>query len=149
MSLFTSFLSSAASKSHEAEYQSLVSLFFDAVRTGNSEVMTTFLQAGFPVDQRNTKSYTPLMVAAYQGQASAVALLLEHGANACIRDKRGNTALMGALIKGEVRIAKRLYQANCSPEARNKAGLNLQEFARLYGQARVLQSFEDNSGSAP
>ncbi|CAH1566272.1 AnkB protein [Vibrio owensii] len=126
----------------EEEYQSLVELFFDAARIGNNEVVDTFVSQGFPIDQRNTQSYTALMVAAYQGHRETVRLLLDSGANACLQDKRGNTALMGALIKREIGIAKDLYQADCSPELRNKAGLNLKEFAEIYGQSNVLKSLQ-------
>lgn len=132
----------AAEDKLEEEYQSLVELFFDAARIGNNEVVDTFVSQGFPVDQRNTQSYTALMVAAYQGHRETVRLLLDFGANACLQDKRGNTALMGALIKREIGIAKDLYQADCSPELRNKAGLNLKEFAEIYGQSNVLKSLQ-------
>ena len=130
----------AADDKLEEEYQSLVGLFFDAARIGNNEVVDAFVSQGFPVDQRNNQSYTALMVAAYQGNRETVGLLLDSGANACLQDKRGNTALMGALIKREIGIAKDLYQAECSPELRNKAGLNLKEFAEIYGQSNVLKS---------
>ena len=130
----------AADDKLEKEYQSLVGLFFDAARIGNNEVIDAFVSQGFPVDQRNNQSYTALMVAAYQGNRETVRLLLDSGANACLQDKRGNTALMGALIKREISIAKDLYQAECSPELRNKAGLNLKEFAEIYGQSNVLKS---------
>ncbi|PKF50532.1 ankyrin repeat domain-containing protein [Enterovibrio nigricans] len=130
----------AADDRLEEEYQSLVGLFFDAARMGNTEVLDTFVSQGFPIDQRNNQSYTALMVAAYQGNREAVRLLLDSGANACLQDKRGNTALMGALIKREIGIAKDLYQAGCSPELRNKGGLNLKEFAEIYGQSNVLKS---------
>ena len=130
----------AADDKLEEEYQSLVGLFFDAARIGNNEVVDAFVSQGFPVDQRNNQSYTALMVAAYQGNRETVGLLLDSGANACLQDKRGNTALMGALIKREISIAKDLYQAECSPELRNKAGLNLKEFAEIYGQFNVLKS---------
>ena len=130
----------AADDKLEEEYQSLVGLFFDAARIGNDEVIDAFVSQGFPVDQRNNQSYTALMVAAYQGNRETVRLLLDSGANACLQDKRGNTALMGALIKREISIAKDLYQAECSPELRNKAGLNLKEFAEIYGQSNVLKS---------
>ncbi|MEZ8624226.1 ankyrin repeat domain-containing protein [Vibrio splendidus] len=130
----------AAGDKLEEEYQSLVGLFFDAARLGNNEVVDAFVSQGFPVDQRNNQSYTALMVAAYQGNRETVGLLLDSGANACLQDKRGNTALMGALIKREISIAKDLYQAECSPELRNKAGLNLKEFAEIYGQSNVLKS---------
>ncbi|AXN31122.1 ankyrin repeat domain-containing protein [Vibrio sp. B172a] len=132
----------AAEDKLEEEYQSLVELFFDAARIGNNEVVDTFVSQGFPIDQRNTQSYTALMVAAYQGHRETVRLLLDSGANACLQDKRGNTALMGALIKREIGIAKDLYQADCSPEMRNKAGLNLKEFAEIYGQSNVLKSLQ-------
>ena len=130
----------AADDKMEEEYQSLVGVFFDAARLGNNEVVDAFVSQGFPVDQRNNQSYTALMVAAYQGNRETVGLLLDSGANACLQDKRGNTALMGALIKREISIAKDLYQAECSPELRNKAGLNLKEFAEIYGQSNVLKS---------
>ena len=132
----------AAEDKLEKEYQSLVDLFFDAARIGNNEVVDTFVSQGFPIDQRNNQSYTALMVAAYQGNRATVRLLLDSGANACLQDKRGNTALMGALIKREIGIAKDLYQADCSPELRNKAGLNLKEFAEIYGQSNVLKSLQ-------
>ncbi|WP_199459630.1 ankyrin repeat domain-containing protein [Vibrio owensii] len=132
----------AAEDKLEEGYQSLVELFFDAARIGNNEVVDTFVSQGFPIDQRNTQSYTALMVAAYQGHRETVRLLLDSGANACLQDKRGNTALMGALIKREIGIAKDLYQADCSPELRNKAGLNLKEFAEIYGQSNVLKSLQ-------
>lgn len=132
----------AAEYKLEEEYQSLVDLFFDAARIGNNEVVDTFVSQGFPIDQRNNQSYTALMVAAYQGNRATVRLLLDSGANACLQDKRGNTALMGALIKREIGIAKDLYQADCSPELRNKAGLNLNEFAEIYGQSSVLKSLQ-------
>lgn len=142
LSIALSFNSLAVETSADKEYQDLVALFFDAARIGDNEVLETFVSQGFPVDQRNNQSYTALMVAAYSGNKDSVRLLLDSGANACLQDKRGNTALMGALIKREVTIAKDLYQAKCSPELRNKAGLNLREFAQIYGQSKVLQSLQ-------
>jgi len=141
-SLSLSFNLLAAKANIEQEYQSLVELFFDAARIGDNQVLETFVSQGFPIDQRNNQSYTALMVAAYQGNKESVRILLDSGANACLQDKRGNTALMGALIKREISIAKDLYQAECSPELRNKAGLNLQEFAQIFGQSKVLQSLQ-------
>lgn len=50
---------------------------------------------------------------------------------------------MGALIKREISIAKDLYQAECSPDLRNKAGLDLKTFAEIYGQSEVLKSLQN------
>ncbi|TOH48470.1 hypothetical protein CGI81_08130 [Vibrio parahaemolyticus] len=146
-SLGLSFSLFASQDKLETQYQSLVELFFDAARIGNNEVVETFVSQGFPIDQRNNESYTALMVAAYQGNKDTVRLLLDSGANACLQDKRGNTALMGALmgalIKREISIAKDLYQAECSPDLRNKAGLDLKTFAEIYGQSEVLKSLQN------
>ncbi|WP_239994304.1 ankyrin repeat domain-containing protein [Photobacterium phosphoreum] len=128
--------------SHKKDSGKLISLFFDAARIGNNEVLNEFISAGFPMNERNAQSYTALMVTAYYGHESSVELLLNKGANACIEDKRGNTALMGALLKGEIKIARKLYNANCSyGDHRNKSGLSLDEFATLFGQQKVLDSF--------
>ena len=128
--------------SHKKDAEKLIQLFFDAARIGNNEVLNEFIYAGFPLNEPNDQSYTALMVAAYYGHESSVDLLLKEGANACIEDKRGNTAFMGALIKGEVKIAKKLYKADCSyGDHRNKSGLSLTEFATLFGQQKVLETF--------
>lgn len=129
--------------SHKKDSEQLIELFFDAARVGNNEVLNEFIHAGFPINEPNAQSYTALMVAAYYGHESSVDLLLKKGANACIEDKRGNTAFMGALIKGEVKIAKTLYKADCSyGDHRNKSGLSLTEFATLFGQQKVLETFK-------
>ncbi|TOM83964.1 ankyrin repeat domain-containing protein [Vibrio parahaemolyticus] len=138
-SLGLSFSLFASQDKLETQYQSLVELFFDAARIGNNEVVETFVSQGFPIDHRNNESYTALMVAAYQGNKDTVRLLLDSGANACLQDKRGNTAL----IKREISIAKDLYQAECSPDLRNKAGLDLKTFAEIYGQSEVLKSLQN------
>ncbi|MEI8630973.1 ankyrin repeat domain-containing protein [Vibrio sp. PP-XX7] len=118
----------------QMETDELVRLFFAAARTGQVEVLHTFLDAGFPINQRNSQSYTALMVAAYYGQQAATTLLLHRGADACLQDKRGNTAVMGALFKGEFSLARQLYQSPCDASLRNNAGLTLEQFAATYTQ---------------
>lgn len=122
----------------ESQQKSLIQYFFAAARTGEEEVIRTFVKSGFPIDQINAQSYTALMVAAYHGQSEIVKTLLHYGADTCIQDKRGNTAIMGALIKGEFSIATTLYGYDCDPTLRNKAGMTLEEFAEFWGQKDLL-----------
>ena len=68
---------------------------FSAAKVGNVEVLQEFLSHGFPIDVQDHSGYTALMMASYYGQKDAVKVLLEQGANRCLRDKRGHTALMG------------------------------------------------------
>lgn len=120
----------------------LIDYFFAAARLGDSEVISTFLDAGFPIDQVNPKSYTALMVAAYAGQLGVTEQLLQRGADACLQDKRGNTAIMGAIIKAEFRIVKTLYAHECEKSLTNKSGLTLAEFARYWGQTDKLSQMK-------
>ncbi|MBL4616931.1 MAG: ankyrin repeat domain-containing protein [Robiginitomaculum sp.] len=118
--------------------QKLMDYFFAAAKTGETEVLTEFLDNGFPVNLRNNKSYTALMMATYHGQKDAVSILLNHGANACLKDKRGHTAMMGAMVKAEWSIAKILYKKDCKQAY--TTGKTLEEFAKVFGQTDKLEA---------
>jgi len=130
--------------------------FFAAARSGETAVLKEFLQAGFPVDMPNDGSYTALMIAAYQGQASAVDLLLKAGADACIRDKRGHTALMGAMIKAEWGIARQLYAIDCdqantakaTDAITDKSQMTAAQFAEKFGQSDKFKALATQLQSA-
>jgi len=119
----------------------LTAYFFSAAKTGEIEVLTEFLNNGFPVDQRNKQSYTALMMATYHGHKKAVEILLDNGANACLKDKRGHTAMMGAIIKAEWVIAKRLYKEDCKQA--HSSGKTLAQFAAVFGQTDKLQALSE------
>lgn len=127
--------------------EQLTSYFFAAARTGDTLVLSEFLQQGFPVDQRNNQSYTALMVATYSGQQAAVELLLKQGADACLRDKRGHTAMMGAIVKAEWTIGKILYPIDCKEDSSvdakapitDKQKMTVAQFAEVFGQSEKLQ----------
>ncbi len=120
--------------------QQLIDYFFAAAKSGQIEVLDTFLDQGFPVDQRNNQSYTALMMATYHGQKSAVKTLLDHGANACLKDKRDHTAMMAAVVKAEWGIARMLYQKDCRQA--HETGKTLEEFARIFGQTEKLKALQ-------
>ena len=69
----------------------------------------------------NVKGRTPLMLAAFRGNAAAVINLLEQGADVNARDKDGDTALMFAAFKGHTLVVALLlqYGANVYARARN------------------------------
>lgn len=131
-----------------AALMALSPYFFAAARSGETTVLKEFILAGFPVDLKNEASYTALMIAAYQGQARAVDLLLKAGADACIRDKRGHTALMGAMIKAEWQIARQLYAIDCDQDNNAKATdaitdksqMTAAQFAEKFGQTEKFKA---------
>ncbi|GAA5445954.1 hypothetical protein Misp06_04161 [Microbulbifer sp. NBRC 101763] len=113
--------------------------YFAAARVGDTEVLREFSEAGFPLDVRNSKGYTALMIATYNGNAQAVNYLLRKSADACVQDRRGNTALMAAVFRGEFALARTLLKQDCDPQQANKAGHSAEDFAKVFGRDRVVQ----------
>jgi len=118
--------------------ESLTRYFFNAAKIGETVVLSEYLNNGFPVDQRNQQSYTALMMATYYGHKKAVEVLLDHGANACLKDKRGHTAMMAAIVKAEWGLAKRLYKEECTQA--HSTGKTLEQFAAIFGQSDRLKT---------
>lgn len=141
----------------EQQIQQLQRYFFAAARTGELAVLKEFLSVGYPVNDRNTQSYTALMIAAYAGQASAVDTLLKAGADACLRDKRGHTALMGAMIKAEWDIARTLYKVDCDQGNTAKATdviadknqMTAAQFAEVFGQSNQFKALSERANLQP
>ncbi|MGJ8582366.1 MAG: ankyrin repeat domain-containing protein [Psychromonas sp.] len=140
-----------------ATYTDLMPYYYAAARTGDNEVISEFLNAGLPVDIKNHKGYTALMIATYNGQARIVHSLIAQGANVCAQDNRGNTALMAAVFRGELSIAKSLMSEECDENQQNNAGQTAVMFATLFGREELRAllierganiSLEDNSGNS-
>lgn len=118
--------------------QQLNQYLFDAARSGSVPMLKEFAAAGYNLNSADDRGYTPLILAAYHGQAEAVTLLMQSGADPCAEDHRGNTALMGAIFKGEVSIARQLMAADCNPNHRNNAGQTPAMYAALFGRMELL-----------
>ncbi|MDP5208845.1 ankyrin repeat domain-containing protein [Microbulbifer sp. 2205BS26-8] len=132
----------------DAGFAELSRYYFAAARIGDTEVLREFSQAGFPLDLKNPKGYTALMIATYNGNEPAVDYLLERGADACVEDRRGNTALMAAIFRGEFSIARTLLKQDCDAARTNKAGHSAEDFARVFGRERVVQLLQQRRMAA-
>jgi hypothetical protein len=69
-----------------------------AARAGRTKEIETAIAAGAPVDGRDLSGRTALMLAAENGHAAAVRLLLDRGADPNARDARGWTPYLFALL---------------------------------------------------
>ncbi|AVS70525.1 hypothetical protein C8247_08845 [Paracidovorax avenae] len=133
-------VASAAAPQDPARLQAqLRQYLFDAARQGRSDMVGEFVAAGYDLNVRDEKGYTPLILAAYHGHREVVEQLLKAGADPCAQDRRGNTALMGAIFKGEMAIARRLVQTACAPDQRNNAGQTAAMYAALFQRAELLR----------
>lgn len=117
----------------------LKELLFDAARLGRSDVIPALLQAGVPVDTRDSKGHTPLILASYHGHQAATDLLIRCGAEVdSPDDERGNTALMGVTFKGHDALAGRLLRAGADPNKTNVAGQTALMMAAMFGRTTIV-----------
>jgi ankyrin repeat protein len=114
-------------------------LLFEAARLGRTDMFAPLLKAGADINGTDKRGFTPLILAAYNGQMAAVDALLAAGADACKPDTaQGNTAQMGVAFKGDDAIAARLLKEKCDVNARNKAGQTALMMAALFGRTAQI-----------
>ncbi len=90
---------------------------FDLARTGQTEALAAYLDAGAPADLTNDKGDTLLILASYHEHEETVALLLERGADVARLNDRGQSALVCAVFKQAPGIVRRLIDAGADPDA--------------------------------
>ena len=117
----------------------LQAIAFQASREGDLVTLKEYFAVGRPVNDLNQRGDTLLIVAAYNGQAEAVALILKQK-NVAIdaKNKMGLTALTAAAFKGEVEIAKTLIAAKANANAANESGQTSLMFAALAGRTKMV-----------
>jgi len=123
----------------EPEVLDLASRIFDMARNGDAATLAAYLDAGVPATLTNTNGDTLVRLASYYGHESAVAALVERGADVDRRNNRGQTPLAGAVFKNETTIMELLLRAGADPLAGSPSAL---ETARFFGKvevARLLQ----------
>ncbi len=89
--------------------------FHDPARLG------LFLKAGMPVDARDERHWTPLMVAAFNGNDAVAKMLIEHNADYRARDLGGYMPLHWAALNGHVAIVRLLLENGVDPNVRSNS----------------------------
>jgi cytoskeletal protein RodZ len=83
----------------------------EAARTGHPQQVESLIREGAPVDARDNAGRTALMLAAMNGQTTAVQKLLALGANPALVDREGLGAAQHARRLGYTRIAELIEAA--------------------------------------
>jgi ankyrin repeat protein len=94
--------------------------FFDSVKSGNTEVVRLFVDAGMPVDLVNKYEETALMIAIIQQNESMVDALLLRGASVFKVDENGRTPFVLAARSGSVSIMKKLLDKGSDVNERDR-----------------------------
>lgn len=117
-----------------------------AAKANDVVQLSRLLDEGCPIDERDARGYSALMLAGYSGNLDAVEVLLARGADPNTADFFGNTVLMGAAYKGFAKIAQRLLAAGADLDATNYGGLDARGFALTWGRTEVLAILEQHAG---
>lgn len=89
----------------------------DLARSGDTERLAAYVDAGVPVDLTDAAGNTLLMLAAYHGHARTVRALADRGADVNRVNDRGQTPLAGAVFKDEPDVVAALVEAGADPDA--------------------------------
>jgi len=116
-----------------------VSSLFDAARNGDTQLLSSALDAGVPVNLTNSKGDTLLNLAAYLEREETVAMLLAHGADTERVSDMGFTALVCAVFRGNEPIARALLEAGAGQATGHQ---HAQDVARVFGQEHLLPLLE-------
>lgn len=117
----------------------------EAARSGDVVGIARLTNTMQDIDEKNAKGYSPLMLAAYNGQLQATRYLIAIGADVHSTDPAGNSILMGVAFKGHSEILKLLLQHGADPQHNNRAGQDALQFAQMFGRfdcAELLQKGE-------
>lgn len=128
--------------------EQITALFIDAARLGDTDMLTQFLDAGMAVDAQDSRGYTALIVAAYNGVLPATALLLERGADPNTQDAKGATALSGVAFKGHLAVAELLVSAGAKLDIPSHLGRTPLMFAVMFGRQDMVR-FLRSRGADP
>ena len=82
-----------------------------------------FLKAGMDVDIRDEREWTPLMVAAFNGNEVVAKLLVQHGANPNALDRAGYAPLHWAALNGFEEVVRLLISKGVDRNARSRFGI--------------------------
>jgi ankyrin repeat protein len=102
-----------------------------------------FIKAGMAVDVRDEREWTPLMVAAFNGNEAVARLLITHGANVQARDVGGYTPLHWAALNGFESVIRLLISKGIERNSRSNFGWTALMQAATKGHIAVVRALLD------
>jgi hypothetical protein len=97
--------------------------FARAVDAGDHALCMLFIDAGFDVNSRDSRNWTPLMIATFNGREELALELIKHGANIHATDNDGYTPMHWAAYNNYAQVIKRLVIRGGDVNVRSRAGI--------------------------
>lgn len=111
----------------------------------DDSLISTLLGAGYSLNTKNGKGWTPLMIACYNGQRNVVENLLKHGADPNVANTNGTVPIMYTKerfeIDGDPTVLDLLLKHKADLHRHDHFGKNVFDYAKQNGQKRFLEQF--------
>lgn len=127
-------------------YEELQRMALDCGRHGETDDLSRMIDAGMPVELRDEKGNSLLMLAAYNQNPDTTRMLLKRGANPDARNDRGQTPLGGVAFKGYVDLIELLLEHGADINADNGGGKTPMLFAAMFGRFKALRFLKRRGG---
>jgi ankyrin repeat protein len=115
---------------------------FALAREGRTGPLGEMIDAGVPIDTRNARGDTLLIVATYAQQAETVAELLRRGADVDVVNSAGQTAVACAVFRRDEPVLRALLDAGADPD---RGSHTAAEIAVQFGMPEMVAVLEDHS----
>jgi ankyrin repeat protein len=128
-------------KTMDQETLDFIRSVFGLVRAGDAASLRAMVDKGVPVNFRNEKGDSLIMLASYHGHLEAAQVLLEAGADPDVANDQGQTPLAGAAYKGFVEIAELLLKHGANVEGASPDGKTPLMMAAMFNRPAVVELF--------
>jgi ankyrin repeat protein len=123
----------------DSETLAFAHLMFDLARTGQTDELAAYVDAGLPANLTNDKGDTLLLLAAYHAHPETVAALLARGADHARVNDRGQTALAAAVFRSSTASVAALLAAGADPALGSPSAAATADFFQLPEMAALLR----------
>ncbi|MDR1615371.1 MAG: ankyrin repeat domain-containing protein [Campylobacteraceae bacterium] len=120
-------------------YEELLAIAVDFARYGQTKELESMIRAKLPVNLKDHKGNTLLMLAAYNGNRDTVKMLIDMGADVNLKNDRGQTPLAGVCFKGYIDIVKLLVENGADINEDNGFGMKAIMFASMFGNYDIVK----------
>jgi len=135
---------SANGKAMDPETLGFMRQIFGLVRAGDAERLAGLIQRGMPVNFRNEKGDSLIMLASYHGHLDTVRLLLGAGADANVANDQGQTPLAGVAYKGYEEIAALLLAHGAVVDGNSPDGKTPFMMAAMFNRVAILAMLSEH-----
>jgi ankyrin repeat protein len=132
---------SADAVSADAVSSEVIDGVFGLARDGQTGPLGEMIDAGVPLNLRNGRGDTLLIVAAYSQHADTVSDLLRRGADTSIVNGMGQTAVACAVFRNDEVILRALLEAGANAELGAPTGVQIADQFTLPRMREVIESY--------